>query len=74
MHYITFTILVRETWNDYPNSLVYKIMKTDHSLGGAVVGLTVGVCVGGAVGLAEAGTMEHLPLLNLKSSTAISPW
>jgi hypothetical protein len=49
-------------------------MKTDHSLGGAVVGLTVGVCVGGVVGLAEAGTMEHLPLLNLKSSTAISPW
>jgi hypothetical protein len=45
-----------------------------HDLRGAVVGgLFVGGCVVGVVGLAEAGTMEQLPLLNLKSSTAISP-
>jgi hypothetical protein len=24
IHYITFTILVRETWNDYPNVQIYK--------------------------------------------------
>ena len=47
---------------------------TVHDLhGGVVGGLVVGGCVVGAFGSAEAGRMEQLPLLNLKSSTAMSP-
>ena len=39
---------------------------------GVVGGAIVGGFVVGVKGLAPAGTMLHLPLLNLKSSTAMS--